>query len=114
LKEIRVPGHDHHVQSTLLRAAASQTADHVIGFVSLTLDNRDIKRINQLANADHLQAQLIGHRHTVGLVGFELLMPERPAAFKRHHRIRRMISIQYVQQHRGKTIDRVCDFPFGC
>ena len=87
LQHVFVAGNDGHVNS-LLRGAAGQRADHVVGFEAVVLEHRNAHGFERLADPGNLLQQIRRRLGAVRFVRRERLVAEGGAeAFENRHQV---------------------------
>ncbi len=112
LKGIGVAGDDEGLHS-LLGCLAGQSAQHVVGFVTLGGENRDVEGFNDLVDALQLGGQFLGHGLTVGFVWGVFFVAKGPPHVKGHGDVVGPFVTEHGQEHGGKAIDGVGQFPLA-
>ena len=107
LIHVAVAGHQQHVAAGLL-AQARQSAQDVIAFPALGLQNRHVERGEQLLNHGKLCAQIGVHGRALGLVLRQHLHAHaRLALVKRHDHTVGIKGVNHLEEHIQKAKDRV-------
>ena len=106
LHDVPVPGDDGGVDA-LGFGLASQRAQHVVGLVAIARENGDVQRLDDLLDARHLLAQLVGHALAGALVVGELLVAEGFTYVECHSDVIRLLLAQGGEQHGKKAEGRV-------
>src|SRR5690606_26561176 len=96
LEQVAVPGDDQHIRALLLSLWRDR-ADDVVRLVAFHLQDRDVERLHQLADAIDLDAQLVRHLVARALVLVEELVAPGETLVEADGQIFR-IFIEDVQQ----------------
>ncbi len=103
LQQIAVPGQNEHLHA-LLASDPSDGAQDIIGLVSVGFQGGDAKRIDDLADALDLQAQVIRHLFTSAFVVGEQVVAKRAAGIEGHSQVLWRLLFQQPEDHRGEAI----------
>ena len=107
LIHIAITGHQQHVTAGLL-AQARHSAQYVIAFPALGLQNRHVERGEQLLNHGKLRVQIGVHGRALGLVLRQHFHAHaRLALVKRHDHTVGIKGVNHLEEHIQKTKDRV-------
>ncbi len=106
LKKVFVPGNDDDVGLRLqpLRHRSNQ----IVGFVSLQFQGRNPVSFHDLLDIRDLRGQAFRHGRPVGLV-FSVNVASKGGRLriKGHHDVVRLVILEHLEKHLGKTEDRV-------
>ena len=94
----------------LARRHPAERADHVVRLVAGDDEDRDIERLDDLADALLLLPQFVRHRRAVRLVGIEQIVAEGAALVEGDGDVGRGEGAQRVQHHRGEAEGRIDEF----
>ena len=97
LVEVLVAADDDSLQP-LVHRLRRQRADHVVGLVALQLQDGDVERLHQLADAGKGERQLVGHLFARGLVLGVHLHPLAVARVEHHSQVVGMVLLEDLDQ----------------
>jgi hypothetical protein len=107
LEKILVRSDDHDLVSRLARLAGER-ADHVVGLVLLTRDDRNSEALDDLADVRNLRREVVRHRLAVFLVVGELFEADGRSTDVESDRDRvRLVFLEQLPQHLNETVDGI-------